>query len=131
MPRDQRGAGVRGQLSQPLLHKARQEIQLRIHQNTYSQNFSRGECPQTPYLNLSPPFSSQFGPLAQMIKAVLNVSVYVHVCVCPQGQWRGGVHHGEGTISHSSGASYTGMWTNGSPAGLELQTMCTYCGRFL
>ena len=33
-----------------------------------------------------------------------------------QGQWRGGVFHGEGSISHSSGVSYSGLWLNGRPA---------------
>lgn len=33
-----------------------------------------------------------------------------------QGQWRGDVCHGEGSISHVSGVTYTGLWVNGRPA---------------
>jgi hypothetical protein len=45
--------------------------------------------------------------------------MYVWVCVSSneQGQWRGGVHHGEGTMSHCSGVSYSGLWVNGRPTG--------------
>ena len=27
------------------------------------------------------------------------------------------MYHGEGTISHCSGVSYSGLWANGKPAG--------------
>lgn len=39
------------------------------------------------------------------------------VCVFLQGQWRGDVYHGEGSILHASGVTYKGMWVNGRPAG--------------
>ena len=42
-----------------------------------------------------------------------------------QGQWRGGVYHGEGSISHCSGVSYMGMWTNGTPTG-QYCTLCSH-----
>lgn len=35
---------------------------------------------------------------------------------CMQGQWRGDVYHGEGSISHTSGVTYAGLWINGRPA---------------
>jgi len=38
-------------------------------------------------------------------------------CVLIQGQWRGDVYHGEGSILHASGVTYKGMWVNGRPAG--------------
>ena len=38
-----------------------------------------------------------------------------------QGQWRGGVYHGEGSILDASGVTYKGMWVNGTPAGV-----CTF-----
>ena len=34
-----------------------------------------------------------------------------------QGQWRNDVFNGEGTMLHSSGMTYDGMWENGIPAG--------------
>ncbi len=39
-----------------------------------------------------------------------------------QGQWRGDVYHGEGSILHASGVTYKGMWTNGRPAGKTSKT---------
>lgn len=32
-----------------------------------------------------------------------------------EGQWKADLRHGEGTIQHSSGISYSGLWTNNRP----------------
>ena len=37
-------------------------------------------------------------------------------CTSLQGQWRGDVYHGQGSIMHCSGVTYEGMWINGKPA---------------
>ena len=34
-----------------------------------------------------------------------------------QGQWWGDVFNGEGSLIHSSGMSYEGMWVSGHPEG--------------
>jgi len=36
-----------------------------------------------------------------------------------QGQWWGDVFNGEGSMIHTSGVSYEGMWVNGRPEGIE------------
>ena len=36
-----------------------------------------------------------------------------------QGQWWGDVFNGEGSMIHSSGVSYEGMWVNGRPEGVK------------
>ena len=42
--------------------------------------------------------------------------IKTHLFPSLQGQWRGDVHHGEGSILHASGVTYKGMWVNGRPA---------------
>ena len=36
-----------------------------------------------------------------------------------QGQWWGDVFNGEGSMIHTSGVSYEGIWVNGRPEGIE------------
>jgi len=36
-----------------------------------------------------------------------------------QGQWWGDVFNGEGSMIHTSGVSYEGMWVNGRPEGIN------------
>ena len=61
-----------------------------------------------------------------IITVIIELSYQVSQTVCSyacsvssneQGQWRGGVYHGEGTMSHCSGVSYSGLWVNGRPTG--------------
>ena len=55
--------------------------------------------------------------------AVSRPTSHAHThMVTRQGQWRSGLYHGEGTMSHSSGMRYCGMWSNGRPAGEHAHT---------
>lgn len=42
-----------------------------------------------------------------------------------QGQWWGDVFNGEGSMIHTSGVSYEGMWVNGRPEGIENSCVVT------
>lgn len=39
--------------------------------------------------------------------------------LCPQGQWRSNLFKGQGTMIHTSGVVYEGLWTHGRPLGEE------------
>lgn len=51
------------------------------------------------------------------LRDVTGVIVRAYLVSFLQGQWRGDVYHGEGSILHASGVTYKGMWVNGRPAG--------------
>ena len=41
------------------------------------------------------------------------------MCCDTQGQWWGDVFNGEGSMIHTAGVSYEGMWVNGRPEGIK------------
>ena len=42
-----------------------------------------------------------------------------------QGQWRGDMHNGQGTMMHSSGVIYDGLWLNGRPVAMATKLVIT------
>lgn len=50
----------------------------------------------------------------------MSCACHMHVSdIVLQGQWKNGIFHGEGKMSHSSGVVYNGLWNNGRPQCIE------------
>ena len=47
-----------------------------------------------------------------------NLYLLGSIDVTTQGQWWGDMFNGEGSMIHTSGVSYEGMWINGRPEGI-------------